>query len=133
MSARDRRALASHYENLLLHLLKWRYQPTRRQTGHSWADSIREARRQLVTPLPMTAADQAAWQRSLARRYRVAHIAASRQTGLALATFPATCPWTIAQVLAADFWPEAYPPSARATSAPTCSVACCTGSGARCA
>ena len=29
-----------------------------------------------------------------------------RQTGLPLATLPETCPWTVAQVLDADFWPE---------------------------
>ena len=51
MRARDRRALASHLENLLVHLLKWRYQPAGRQTGHSWADSIREARTKLAAGL----------------------------------------------------------------------------------
>ena len=55
--ARDRRALASHLENLLVHLLKWRYQPAGRQTGHSWADSIRAARTQLAAGLSDAYAD----------------------------------------------------------------------------
>ena len=29
------------------------------------------------------------------------------ETNLPLATFPEPCPWTLAQVLDADFWPEA--------------------------
>jgi hypothetical protein len=29
------------------------------------------------------------------------------ETDPPLATFPEVCPWTVAQVLAEDFWPEA--------------------------
>src|SRR5215475_8808190 len=43
----DRRALGSHLRNLVLHLLKWRYQPSGRQTGHSWQSSIRNARAEI--------------------------------------------------------------------------------------
>jgi hypothetical protein len=31
----------------------------------------------------------------------------AKETGLLLATFPEACPWSLAQVLAEDFWPEA--------------------------
>jgi hypothetical protein len=104
--ARDRRALASHLENLLVHLLKWRYQPEGRQTGHSWADSIREARTQLAAGLRDAYADSPQFHDGAVRRYRAARREASRQTGLPLVTFPATCPWTVDKVLADDFWPE---------------------------
>src|SRR5689334_2554183 len=40
-------ALESRLEKLVLHLLKWRYQPEKRQRGHSWEDTIREQRRRL--------------------------------------------------------------------------------------
>ena len=43
----------------------------------------------------------------LAEAYTYAREDAPDETGLALATFPETCPWTVAQVLDADFWPEA--------------------------
>ena len=107
MRARDRRALASHLENLLVHLLKWRYQPEERQTGHSWADSIREARTQFAEGLSDAYADSPQFHHSAVRRYRAARREASRQTGLPLATFPETCPWTVEQALDADFWPDA--------------------------
>ena len=106
MRARDRRELASHLENLLVHVLKWRYQPAGRQTGHSWADSIREARTQLAEGLSDAYADSPQFHDSAVRRYRAARREASRQTGLPLATFPVTCPWTVDKVLADDFWPE---------------------------
>jgi hypothetical protein len=34
---------------------------------------------------------------------------AADETGLPLATFPEVCPWTPAQVLDVDFWPEGEP------------------------
>src|SRR5215471_3552685 len=44
----ERRALESHLEVLVLHLLKWQYQPSGRLTGHSWYDTIVEQRRQIA-------------------------------------------------------------------------------------
>src|SRR6266705_496498 len=40
-------ALESRLEKLVVHLLKWRYQPEKRVRGHSWEDTIREQRRRL--------------------------------------------------------------------------------------
>ena len=106
MRARDRRALASYLENLLVHLLKWRYQPGGRQIGHSWADSIREARSQLAAGLSNAYVDSPQFHNSMVRRYRAARRGASRQTHLPLAIFPQVCPWTREQLLDTDFWPE---------------------------
>jgi hypothetical protein len=47
LGASERRALGSHLIILVLHLLKWRYQPDGRLTSHSWSDSIRNARIQI--------------------------------------------------------------------------------------
>ena len=41
-----------------------------------------------------------------ARAYPRARRQAARETGLPLAIFPQVCPWTTAQVLDTDFWPE---------------------------
>jgi Domain of unknown function DUF29 len=79
----DRRALGSHLRNLVLHLLKWQYQPSGHLTGHSWQE------------VP----------RLLARWYPLARQDAADETRLPLATFPATCPWTPDQVLDPEFWP----------------------------
>jgi len=38
--------------------------------------------------------------------YRLAVIGARRETGLSAETFPQSCPWTFAQAVVADFWPD---------------------------
>jgi hypothetical protein len=109
MAGNERRALGSRLEVLLLHLLKWQYQPERRRTGHSWEYSIREARERLQDMLDEGESLSGHVPRLVERHYPRAQRKAARQTGLPPATFPATCPWTIAQVLDADFWPSASP------------------------
>ena len=102
----DRRALGSHLEGLVMHLLKWRYQPDRRQTGHSWASTIRTHRSEIDAIVEDSPSLRRALPDLLARRYSIARQRASDETGLPLATFPTTCPWTIEQVVDAAFWPE---------------------------
>jgi hypothetical protein len=107
MSGRDRRALESHLQVLLLHLLKWRSQPLGRQTGHSWAASIREARTRITTGLLEHPGLHQYVAACLTRAWPKARRDASRQTGLPLATFPTVCPWTMAQLGDDDFFPAA--------------------------
>lgn len=104
----DRRALRSHLEGLVMHLLKWRYQPAGRETGHSWYSStIRAHRNEIDAIFEDSPSLQLAVPGLLARRYRSARQDASMETRLPLATFPESCPWTPAQLLDEDFWPAA--------------------------
>lgn len=48
LGKRDRHALESRLVTLMLHLLKRRFQPERRQQGRSWRRTILEQRRQFV-------------------------------------------------------------------------------------
>jgi hypothetical protein len=102
----DRRALGSHLRNLLMHLLKWQYQPGGRLTGHSWESSIRNARDEIATILEDSHTLAALLPALLTRRYPLARQNAAAETRLPLATFPPTCPWSLEQVLDPDFWPE---------------------------
>ena len=107
MSRRREHALISHLQTLLLHLLKWHYQPQGQSWGHSWVDSIQTARtdaQALFARYPHLHTRQAA---AYARAYPRARRQAARETGLPLALFPQTCPWTPEQVLDAGFWPDA--------------------------
>src|SRR5206468_3099016 len=99
--------LGSHLRNLVMHLLKWHYQPSMRQTGHSWQSSIINARDEIATILEDFPGLQHTVAELLAHRYPAARRLAQAETGLPLATFPETCPWTPEQVLDADFWPDA--------------------------
>lgn len=108
----DRRTLGSHLRNLVLHLLKWRYQPAGRSSGHSWRSSIRNARAEIAVLLEDSPSLRREVSGLLTRWYPLARQDAADETGLPLATFPEACPWTAEQVLDTDFWPEADIPSA---------------------
>ena len=102
----ERHALESRLEKLVLHLLKWRYQPEKRVRGHSWADTIREQRRRLSRLLDQSPSLRPTVPTVLTESYLYVRQRAQLQTRLPLSTFPETCPWTPEQVLDADFWPE---------------------------
>jgi hypothetical protein len=100
----QRHAIESHLTNLLMHLLKWRYQAGRR--SRSWRVSIRNARIEIAkrrTPQ----LDQELKNRFL-RAYANACKLAMDDTGLPLETFPEVCQWSLEEeVLNQDFLPEA--------------------------
>ena len=50
----QKRELESRLEVLMMHLLKWCYQPERREDSHSWYDTILEQRSQLTRLLRTT-------------------------------------------------------------------------------
>jgi hypothetical protein len=106
LGKRDRRILESQLRRLLLHLLKYRYDPAP-EPRRGWRVTVREARRDIADLLEDSPSLQHHPERYLARAYRIARENAMDDTGLPLATFPEACPWGIAQVLDEDFWPEA--------------------------
>ena len=103
----DWRELASRIAVLLRHLLKWRYQPERRQRGRSWRSTIWEQRSRLRRLLRQSPSLAPLVPLTLQEEYAEARQRASEETGLPLVTFPEACPWTAEQVLDVDFWPEA--------------------------
>jgi hypothetical protein len=90
-----------------MHLLKWHYQPSRRQRGHSWATSILNARSEIADILERSPGLHQFLAPTLEKAYRPARRLAQVQTRLPLETFPETCPWTLDDILDDDFWPEA--------------------------
>jgi hypothetical protein len=99
------RELGSRLDVLVLHLLKWGYQPDER--SGSWRSTIRTQRRELRRLLEQNPNLRPMVAHVIADGYADARLDASDETGMPLPTFPATCPWTPEQVLDADFWPEA--------------------------
>jgi hypothetical protein len=104
MGRSEKRELVSRLKVLLIHLLKWRFQPTRR--GNSWRLSIEEQRREVADHLADNPSLQAKLPDALASAYTTAVLAAARETGLDRNTFPSACPWTYEQIMDAAFWPE---------------------------
>ncbi len=106
LGKRDRRALGSRLDVLVLHLLKWRYQPERRQRGHSWESTILEQRRRIRRLLHESPSLSAEVPSMIQEEYSSVWRQAAAETGLPLTTFPHTCPWTVAQMLDDTFFPS---------------------------
>jgi hypothetical protein len=104
MGKTEKRELISRLTVLLLHLLKWRFQPSNR--GASWEASIRVQRNRLVDHLDDNPSLRPLTPNAVKAAYRDAVLEAIAETGLPASTFPETCPWTFEQALDPGSWPE---------------------------
>jgi hypothetical protein len=104
MGRRERKSLKSNLIILLLHLLKWQYQPDMR--SGSWKGSIREHRRRIREDLADSPSLKPYLLEVLDAAYEEARALASDETGLAIETFPADCLYSIEQILNNDFLPD---------------------------
>jgi hypothetical protein len=100
----DRRELASRLEVLLSHLLKWQVQVGFRSS--SWSRTIKEQRRRIERLLRESPSLRSALDELVAESYGEAREQAVSETGLAEDAFPAACPFSPEQILAAGFLPE---------------------------
>jgi hypothetical protein len=102
----EQRELAARMALLLVHLLKWQYQPERR--GASWESTIREQRRALVRRLHKTPSLQICltdpdwWDDA----WLDARTDATKETGIGFDTFPQACPWAAVVVLGDNWLPN---------------------------
>jgi hypothetical protein len=102
----DKRELGNRLHILVMHLLKWCYQPQGHAESHSWEDTIWHQQTQIMLLLEESPSLHREIPARLARHYLLARRDAARETRLPLATFPEMCPWTVEQILHEDFWPE---------------------------
>ncbi len=105
LGKRDRRAITSQLIRLLLHLLKWAYQPERR--SDSWLDSISDARVQIELALEDSPSLKNYLIEQIEPSYERARHQAAKQTGLAISTFPLHCAYEISQILEEGYFPVA--------------------------
>jgi len=102
----ERRELRNRMAILLVHLLKWKFQPERR--GHSWQRTIKTQRKELAeciadTPsLKVEVANSTWWEKVWADTL----IMVTKETGLDFEIFPDECPWQYQQIVDVSFWPE---------------------------
>lgn len=107
MGKTEQRELESRLAVLLLHLLKWQYQPQRLCT--SWEATIRVQRRDLDRHIKRNPSLKLHIPEAISYAYENAVIQAAAETGLPETDFPAACPWSFAQIMDAGFWPAATP------------------------
>jgi hypothetical protein len=102
LSKRERQALFSNLKVVLLHLLKWSYQPTKR--SNSWRVSIREHRQRIARQLKDSPSLKPYLEEIFIECYQDARLLAADETELPENTFPSECPFTLADSLNPDFW-----------------------------
>ncbi len=104
MGKSERRGLESHLEALLVHLLKWRFQPDRR--SRSWTATIRAQRLRIAKLLREMPSLRRLPAENLNDAYEQAVLDAIGETDLREEDFPASCPFGIDEILDPAFFPE---------------------------
>ena len=104
MGRSEKRELQSRLMVLLVHLLKWKYQPVRR--GRSWQLTIEEQRGNCFDVLEDSPSLKSKLDAILLKAYINARTTASRETGLDKNDFPVSCPWTYEQIIDGSFYPD---------------------------
>ena len=92
MASRDRREVKSRLVVLLVHLLKWEFQPDHR--SRSWRTTVLEQRQRLVDQAERGVL-RAHAESVLADAYADAVELAASETALPRSAFPAECPYAI--------------------------------------
>ena len=104
MGKAERNQLRNRLTVLLMHLLKWQYEPSHRCT--SWVQTIREQRR----AIPRLIKDNPSLKSSLADllldAYSNAVEDAADETSLPISLFPADCPWNYTEFMDKEFFPD---------------------------
>ena len=101
----QKQRIESNLAIVLLHLLKLAFQRGSAKAG--WRSSVIEHRRRIARIVRDSPSLRRYPASVLDEEYIAAREMAADETGLALATFPEACPFTVEQALDPDFWPEA--------------------------
>ena len=101
----ETRELASRMAVLLMHLLKWKYQPTHQ--SKSWLRTIRDQRNLIAIRLKKTPSLKPCLQEDdwIVGAWADAVHDASKETGIPSDKFPETCPWSMEEVLQENWLP----------------------------
>jgi hypothetical protein len=99
----ERSEIESRMAVLLLHLLKWQFQPEQR--SGSWRSTMIEQRGRLAKRVRRSPSLKHYPAEVLAEEYGYARPKAASETGLPEATFPIRCPYTVAELFDLAFYP----------------------------
>jgi predicted DNA-binding ribbon-helix-helix protein len=91
LAKRDFKAFTSALRIILLHMLKWDYQPEKR--GNSWRRSINAARKAAWAELASSPSFRSRISEATNDAYDAARLKASDETGVFEENFPTACPY----------------------------------------
>jgi hypothetical protein len=104
MGRSEKRELQSRLMVLLVHLLKWQYQPARR--GRSWTLTIKGQRINLEDVINDNPGLKPQLLGLLNNAYRLAIVEVAKHTRLEESIFPLECPWTLDQIRDDGYFPD---------------------------
>ena len=102
MGRSEKRQLKSRLKILIMHLLKWQFQPNLR--SRSWQLTIKEQRLQIEELLTENPSLKSCLDDLKEKVYPLAVISAEKETGLSI--FPETCPYELTDILSSEFLPD---------------------------
>ncbi len=106
IGARQERELTARMVVLLVHLLRWQFQPEHR--GEDWSSAIRGHRRAVTqrlqrAPMLRSSLTDPEWREDV---WLEARTIASKETGIGSDHFTPECPWALSEVLDNDWLPS---------------------------
>lgn len=104
MGRSEKRALTSNLIVVLMHLLKYAYQPGQR--SNSWRFTIKEHRRRLQEALKTSPSLKSYLEKEFTECYQEARDLAATETGMSLENFPLESPFSPEQALDREYLPQ---------------------------
>ncbi|VXD13634.1 conserved hypothetical protein [Planktothrix serta PCC 8927] len=104
MGRSEKNALKSNLRILVMHLLKYKYQPQKRT--NSWVYTIIEHRQRLRDTFKTSPSLYRFFEEIFNESYEDARKLAAGETGLSINEFPPESPFTVEEVLNPDFLPS---------------------------
>ncbi|MGK7925372.1 MAG: DUF29 domain-containing protein [Spirulina sp.] len=102
MGRSEKRQLKNRLKVLIMHLLKWQFQPNLR--SRSWQLTMKEQRLRLEKLLEENPSLKSSLEDVKESIYPLAIVSAEKETGLS--SFPEICPYDLTQILSIEFFPE---------------------------
>ncbi|KJU87745.1 protein containing DUF29 [Candidatus Magnetobacterium bavaricum] len=104
MGRSDKREIANRLELLIMHLLKWQYQPQRR--SESWTTTIGNQRVAIAHLLEDSPSLKYNMKTVIDKEFITSKRRFEKETGMSARALPKTCLYTFEQLMDHDFWPE---------------------------
>jgi hypothetical protein len=103
LGKQEKRELVNRLIVLLMHLLKWEFQPEKR--SKSWLATIKIQRIEIADRIESNPSLKSYINDALIKSYRVAILEAVKETGLREKTFPESCPYSWTEITSDRFFP----------------------------
>jgi len=104
MGKRQKQELRNRLIILLMHLIKWKYQPILQ--SRSWASTIKIQRLEIKDHMDENPSLKSILDELIVKAWKSALIKAEYETGIESHHFPQHCPWAFSQFMDDHFWPD---------------------------